>query len=40
MVTLSIPSDYLARLAAKMRGVQAREAEVDIAPAPMLPTTA
>jgi hypothetical protein len=31
MVTLSIPSDYLARLAAKMRGVQAREAEVDIA---------
>jgi hypothetical protein len=30
MVTLSIPSDYLARLVAKMRGVQAREAEVDV----------
>jgi hypothetical protein len=29
MVTLSIPSDYPARLVAKMRGVQAREAEVD-----------
>ncbi len=30
MVTLSIPSDYLARLVAKMRGVQAREGEVDL----------
>jgi hypothetical protein len=30
MVTLSIPSDYLARLIVKMRGVQAREAEVDM----------
>ena len=29
MVTLSIPSDYLARLVAKVRGVQAREAEAD-----------
>jgi uncharacterized protein DUF3775 len=29
MVTLSIPSDYLARLIAKVRGVQAREGEVD-----------
>jgi hypothetical protein len=30
MATLSIPSDYLARLVAKMRGVQAREDEVDM----------
>jgi hypothetical protein len=30
MVTLSIPSDYLASLIAKMRGVQAREGEVDV----------
>ena len=28
--TLSLPSDYLARLVAKMRGVEAREAEVDM----------
>ena len=30
MATLSIPSDYLARLVANMRGVQAREGEVDM----------
>jgi hypothetical protein len=29
MVTLSLPSDYLARLIVKMRGLQAREGEVD-----------
>lgn len=31
MVTLSLPSDYLARLIVKMRGLQAREGEVDVA---------
>ena len=30
MTTLSLPSDYLARLIAKMRGIQAREGEVDV----------
>lgn len=31
-VTLSLPSDYLARLIVKARGLQAREAEVDPLP--------
>jgi hypothetical protein len=29
MITLSLPDDYLGRLIAKVRGVQAREGEVD-----------
>jgi hypothetical protein len=29
MITLSFPTDYLGRLIAKVRGVQAREGEVD-----------
>lgn len=32
MPTLSIPSDYLERLIFKVRGLQAREEEVDVAP--------
>lgn len=32
MITLAINSDYLARLVVKVRGIQAREAEVDTDP--------
>lgn len=33
MTTLSLPSDYLARLILKARGLQAQEGEVDVASA-------